>query len=139
MKNQENRFAKTSSKAIKSLVSRAVPGNTKKKNTHTQNMPSMSLKVWPSLHKFRSQWIRAEGYILYKSLPGLLVYQRIKCPRVFTDLLSNSPKRLSRFSPGYEGTEIMFYFFYKIIIFHLNKKKDGIRSTYVYFNFFMKL
>ena len=33
MENQENRFAKTSSEAIKSLVSRAVPGNTKKKNT----------------------------------------------------------------------------------------------------------
>ena len=31
MENQENRFAKTSSKAIKSLVSRAVPGNTNTK------------------------------------------------------------------------------------------------------------
>ena len=30
--------------------------------------------------------------------------------RVFTDLLSNSPKRSPRFSPGYEGTENMFYF-----------------------------
>ena len=30
--------------------------------------------------------------------------------RVFTDLLLNSLKRLPRFSPGYEGTEIMFYF-----------------------------
>ena len=30
--------------------------------------------------------------------------------RVFTDLLSNSLERLPRFSPGYEGTENMFYF-----------------------------
>ena len=30
MENQENRFAKTSSEAIKSLVSRAVLGNTKR-------------------------------------------------------------------------------------------------------------
>ena len=30
--------------------------------------------------------------------------------RVFTDLLSNSPKCWPRFSPGYEGTENMFYF-----------------------------
>ena len=29
----------------------------------------------------------------------------------------------------------MFYFFYKII-FHLNKKKDGIRSVYAYLYFF---
>ena len=29
--------------------------------------------------------------------------------RVFTDLLSNSPKHSPRFSPGYEGTENMFY------------------------------
>ena len=29
---------------------------------------------------------------------------------VFTDLLSNSPKRSPWFSPGYEGTENMFYF-----------------------------
>ena len=31
-------------------------------------------------------------------------------PRVFTDLLSNSPKDWPRFLPGYEGTEKMFYF-----------------------------
>ena len=30
----------------------------------------------------------------------------------------------------------MFYFFYKIIIFRLNKEKDDIRSAYVYFSFF---
>ena len=43
---------------------------------------------------------------------------------------------LSRFSPGYEGTDNMFYFFYKIIISYFNKEKDFIRSTYVYLNFF---
>ena len=30
---------------------------------------------------------------------------------IFTVLLSNSPKRLPRFSPGYEDTENMFYLF----------------------------
>ena len=30
----------------------------------------------------------------------------------------------------------MFYFFYKIVIFRLNKAKDDIRSVYVYFKFF---
>ena len=30
--------------------------------------------------------------------------------RVFTDLLSNSPNRSARFSPGYEGTENMYHF-----------------------------
>ena len=40
---------------------------------------------------------------------------------------------LPRFSPGYEGTENMFYFFYEIIISRLNK---DVRSAYVYFNFF---
>ena len=30
----------------------------------------------------------------------------------------------------------MLYFFYKIIIFRLNKEKDDIRSVYLYFNFF---
>ena len=40
-----------------------------------------------------------------------------------------------RFSPGYEGTDIMFYFFYKII-FCFNKEKDFIRSAFVYLNFF---
>ena len=37
--------------------------------------------------------------------------------RVFTDLLSNSPKRLPQFSPGYKDTENMFYF---LIIFDSN-------------------
>ena len=41
---------------------------------------------------------------------------------------------LPRFSPGYEGTENMFYFFYKIIIFRINKEKDNIRSAYVFFH-----
>ena len=30
----------------------------------------------------------------------------------------------------------MFYFFYKIIIFSLNKEKDDIRKAYVYLSFF---
>ena len=36
---------------------------------------------------------------------------------------------LPSFSPGYEGTDNMFYFFYEII-FRLNKKKDDARSTF---------
>ena len=39
--------------------------------------------------------------------------------RVFTDLLSNSPKCSPRFSPGYEGTENMFYFLNRINILSL--------------------
>ena len=37
---------------------------------------------------------------------------------------------LPRFSTGYGGTVNMFYFFYKIIIFIVNKEKDDIRSAY---------
>ena len=40
---------------------------------------------------------------------------------------------LLRFSTGYGGTENMFYFFYKIIIFSVNKEKDDIRSVYCKF------
>ena len=36
---------------------------------------------------------------------------------------------LPRFSPGYEGTDNMFYLFYKIVIFSVNKKKDDLRSA----------
>ena len=43
---------------------------------------------------------------------------------------------LPRFSPDYEGTENIFYFFYKIIVFRFNKEKNNIRSACVYFNFF---
>ena len=48
MENKENHFAKTSSEAIKSLVSRAVPGNTKTKNTHTK----YAVNVFESLAEF---------------------------------------------------------------------------------------
>ena len=37
---------------------------------------------------------------------------------------------LPKFSIGYGGTDNIFYFFYKIIIFSLNKEKDDIRSAY---------
>ena len=43
---------------------------------------------------------------------------------------------LPRFSLGFEGTENIIYFFYKFIIFRVNKKKDDIRSKYLYFDFF---
>ena len=42
----------------------------------------------------------------------------------------------AEFSPGYEAMENMIYFFYEIIIFRLNKQKDDIRSSNVYFYFF---
>ena len=45
---------------------------------------------------------------------------------------------LPRFSPGYEGTENMFYFFYKIIVFRLNNEKGGIRSAYVKLYFILE-
>ena len=41
---------------------------------------------------------------------------------------------LPRFSTGYGGTENMFYFFHKIIIFMVNKEKDDIRSAYCEFS-----
>ena len=34
----------------------------------------------------------------------------LACSRVFTDLLSKSHRHSPRFSPGYEGTENMFFF-----------------------------
>ena len=41
---------------------------------------------------------------------------------------------LPRFSTGCGGTDNMFYFFYKIIIFIANKEKDDIQSTYCKFS-----
>ena len=38
-------------------------------------------------------------------------------------LLENSYKNLPRFSTGYGSTENMFYFYYKIIIFIVKKRK----------------
>ena len=66
----------------------------------------------------------------------LLPLIKIPASRVFSDLLSISSKRLPQISPGYEGTESMLYFFYKIFIFRFNKQHDDIRSAYVYFYFF---
>ena len=44
--------------------------------------------------------------------------------RVFTDLLSNFPKRSPRLSPGYEGTGNMFYFLNRNLgIFDANKQR----------------
>ena len=52
-------------------------------------------------------------------------------------LLENRvPNLAARFSPGYEGTDNMFYFFYKIIIVYFNKEKNFIRCAYVYLHFF---
>ena len=39
-----------------------------------------------------------------------IIFLKIIISRVFTDLLSNSPKRSPRLSPGYEGMENMFCF-----------------------------
>ena len=52
--------------------------------------------------------------------------------------LNYSSQSLPRFSPGYENTDNMFYFFNKIIIFRLNKEKDDLWNMYVYFNFIQK-
>ena len=43
---------------------------------------------------------------------------------------------LPRFSTGYGGTDNMFYFFYKKIIFSYNKEKDDIRGAYCKFSQF---
>ena len=63
-----------------------------------------------------------------------VIFLRVSSLRERDDKERFSPARefsqtLPSFSPGYEGTENMFYFFYKII-FRLNKKKDDIRSAY---------
>ena len=71
--------------------------------------------VYSSAAKFKmasSSAVVAEA-ILEDKLADLWVFEQVKpstVSRVFTDLLSNSHKRLSWFSPGYEGTENMFYF-----------------------------
>ena len=54
--------------------------------------------------------------------------------RVFTDLLTNSPKRSPRFSPGFEGTENMFYFLNDIpicplLIKNVGKQKKTTKKT----------
>ena len=80
MGNQEDRFAKNNSEAIKSLVSRAVPGY---KNTHTQNM--QSLKVWLSSHNVVHSGLeqRVINYInpflacWYMGGYNVLVYEKI--------------------------------------------------------------
>ena len=46
---------------------------------------------------------------------------------------------LPMFSPCYEGTENMFYFFYKIIVFRLSKEKYDIRSAWVECHFFHEI
>ena len=63
-------------------------------------------------------------------------------PNIWENLRADQRKpkmhlTLPRFSPGYEGTENMFYLFYKTIIFCLNKEKDDTQSMYVYFNLFL--
>ena len=49
-------------------------------------------------------------HLKYKLI--FMIFEQVKTTAsgVFTDLLSNSPKRLPRVSPGYEGKENMFYF-----------------------------
>ena len=53
---------------------------------------------------------------LHNLIETLAKYVRIlkQVSLVFTNLLSNSPKCLPRFSLAYDGTENMFYFFYAI-------------------------
>ena len=46
--------------------------------------------------------------------------------RVFTDLLSNSPRHSPQFSPGYEGLENMFYF---LIQYYLTNQEAAIQEV----------
>ena len=48
--------------------------------------------------------------LLKTSAKSVRILEQVKTLEVFTDLLSNSPKRSPRFSPGYEGTETCFFF-----------------------------
>ena len=73
MENQKSVLLKTSSEAIKSLVSRAVPANKKK---HTK----YAVNVFQGLAEFTQisfVVVRAEGYKINKPLPCLLVYRGI--------------------------------------------------------------
>mgnify|MGYP001795348441 CR=1 FL=1 len=82
MENQENCFAKTSSEAIKSLVSRAVLGNLKKN----------AVNIFEGLAEFTQISFAAdssEGYKINKPLPGLLslfgqllIFRTIHQPRI---------------------------------------------------------
>ena len=78
-------------------------------NVHPINM----LYFTSSLHHTSAKFVRILEYMKPETKS-----------RVFTDLLSNSPKRSPRFSPGYEGTENMFYFLNKYGFGHVNL--DGI-------------
>ena len=53
---------------------------------------------------------RAFTNVSAKFVRSLEQVKTFDCSCVFTELLSISPKRSPRFSPGYEGTENMFYF-----------------------------
>ena len=45
---------------------------------------------------------------LFFKTENIIILQKTTS-RVFTDLLSNSPKHSSQFSPGYEGMDTMYY------------------------------
>ena len=47
----------------------------------------------------------------------------------FISLAREFSQTLPRFSISYGGTDNMFYFFYKIIIFNVKKDNDDIRSA----------
>ena len=57
----------------------------------------------------------------------------LTCSRILTNV------RFGRFSPDYEVTESMFYFFFKIIVFQLNKEKTIYETRMYSFISFMKL
>ena len=81
--------------------------------------------------------IRMMVQIVGDLLPQLCSNDSMRCNRRFSPAREFS-QTLPRIFTGYEGTNNMFYFFYEIIIFRLNKEKDYIRSAYVYLNFFHK-
>ena len=54
-------------------------------------------------------YIRASYIVfLFFKTENIIILQKTTS-RVFTDLLSNSPKHSSQFSPGYEGMDTMYY------------------------------
>ena len=67
-------------------------------------------------------------------MPSWLVKTEVTFGRI-REQISENPGWSLGFSPGNEGTDNIFYFFYEIIFFRL-KEKDDMRNAYVYFNFF---
>ena len=74
----------------------------------TENNISINQIKHASLRAFIAWWKPPQSLWKFSSR-----WELSTSSRIFTALLSNSPKRLPRFSPAFEGTENMFCFLIK--------------------------